>query len=183
MKLSQYYEAKPFIINQAWGVKNPVYEQFGFSRHNGTDCQVGTNGHLYSPFPCEVTKIGWQPSGAGLYVCVLSQSQYDFKDKKAWVEKTYMHLDKVLVKVGDKLNVGDVIAKADNTGFSTGPHTHIASKRVNKTTGGYYEVDKNDAKNTFDDTPFYNGKYAVDEQITLLKQTIALLTKLIPYLK
>jgi len=182
MKLEQYYEIKPWRINQVWGVKNPIYEQFGFSRHNGTDVAIGVNALVCSPFPCEVTKIGYQAGGAGHYICILSKFQYEINGKLCWIEKTYMHLEKTIAKVGDSLSAGDTLAKADNSGFSTGPHTHIASKRVMKTPGGYYAIDKNEANSTFDDSSFYNGKYSIDLQITLLQQTILLLTKLLPFL-
>ena len=181
MILDQYYEAKPWKVNQVWGVKNPIYKQFGFGEHNGTDIAPGKNKKLFAPFDCEVTKIGWQPNGAGLYICVLSLVQYDWEDgKRAWVEKTYMHLESTVAKVGDKLKAGDTLAVPDNTGFSTGPHTHIAAKRVMKVPGGYKDIDTNEAKNTFDDAPYYNGKYAVDIQISVLSKMIDLLKTLLP---
>lgn len=183
-KFEQFYEVKPWRVNQVWGVLNPVYAQFGFLRHNGTDVAIGSNKMVFAPFHGEVTKIGNQPGGAGLYICILSKNQYDWEDgEKAWIEKTYMHLEKTIAKVGDVVQPGDILAVPDNTGFSTGPHTHIASKRVRKTLAGYFEVDVNDAKGTFDDSSFYNGKFSVDERINLIKQAIDLFRKLLPFVK
>lgn len=153
----------PVRINQEWGRKDSFYEQFGFKQHNGADYALGEKGELRCPVPCEVTKIGWQPNGAGHYICLLTLSQYDFEDgKSAFAELTYMHLDHTIASVGQKLAPGELFAIGDNTGASTGSHTHLAPKRVKKYSGGYRTIDVNDANNTFDPEKHRDGTFAKD---------------------
>ena len=51
------------------------------------------------------------------------------------LQTLYGHLSKINVKVGDEVNVGDVIGELGNTGRSTGPHlhyeVHFKGQRIN----------------------------------------------------
>ena len=69
----------------------------------------------------------------------------------------------VLVKEGDKPALG-LLMIADNTGFSTGIHTHMGLYRVdlNPTTGGIIKLDTNSAEGSFDPSLFFANEYAVD---------------------
>lgn len=160
-KLVLYYPVRPHSINQIWGVWAPeVYARFGFNRHNGMDLGLTNGQKIYAPFDCKVTKTAYQPQGGGYYICLLSDQDYDFDDGKYAVEITFMHNKSFVATAGQSLKVGEIVALGDNTGFSTGSHTHMACKRVIRHDGWYEEADKNDAKNTFDQAPYFNGIYA-----------------------
>lgn len=170
MKPELFYPAKPYIVTQPWGVYRPeIYSQFGFTMHNGVDIRIGSDNTLRAEFPCETINTGWQPSGAGLYMTVLSNDEYDFDDGvRCRVMVDYMHLKEIKKYPGRdyRSGVGDILAIPNNTGFSTGPHTHAQYRRVHKTPQGIVNVDTNDANNSFDPEPFRDGQYAVDYRNT-----------------
>lgn len=163
MKASFYYPAQPYVITQAWGVYAPeLYEKFGYSRHNGQDCAHGYNSRLRAPFDYSFYRNLWQPNGGGNVLSIISKEQYDSPDgKPAYVCLDFMHLAKVLKTSGEGMT-GDLVAIAGNTGFSTGPHTHLQFRWVRRKNNRWVDVEKNDANNSFDPQPFWNGLFAVD---------------------
>lgn len=60
----------------------------------------------------------------------------------------YAHLSKTLVKKGDMVNRGNLIAKTGNTGLSTGPHLHYEIEHKG--------VKQDPAKFIFDDVNLFN---------------------------
>ncbi|MES2668083.1 MAG: M23 family metallopeptidase [Patescibacteria group bacterium] len=159
--LSLYYPVEPHTVNRAWGVKDALYLEYGFSRHNGVDLDLHEGQEIRAPFKAKVTLIGNQPDGSGNFVCILSREKYRFEDgKHAHVELTFMHLAKPCVSVGMKVEVGDLLALGGRTGRATGTHVHLAPKRVRRGVFGYRDFDRNDADNTFDPAPYWNGMYA-----------------------
>jgi murein DD-endopeptidase MepM/ murein hydrolase activator NlpD len=74
-------------------------------------------------------------SGYGLYVIIDHGNGY---------MSLYGHCSKVLVKVGDTVKQGDVIAKVGSTGDSTGPHLHWEIRSVDgaKTYDNYFATGK-----------------------------------------
>lgn len=167
MKLKIAYPVRPFFVNQPWGVFNAIYNQFGFSRHNGVDLALIDGQRISAPFDCEVIRVGtpenglWQPNGGGIFVGILSKEMYDFEDgKQAKVLIDFLHCKKILVSEGQTLSVGDALADGDNTGFSTGHHTHVQFRRVIWSNKQIITVDQNDANNSFDPTPYWTGVYA-----------------------
>lgn len=82
--------------------------------HTGIDFVVNTGAQIYAPGDGKVVYIG-RNGGYGLEIRI---------DHGFGYRTRYAHLSKVLVKRGQKINRGDLIAKSGNSGLSTGPHLH-----------------------------------------------------------
>lgn len=183
-KLSLYYPAEPYQLNQAWGIYNPAYQQFGFSRHNGIDIALGADKKLYAPCDGTIVRHGNQPNGGGIFLGMMT-GEYDWDDGKYRVLLDFLHCETLIALEGATVKAGDLLAVADNTGFSTGPHTHIQPRRVknwNNQSGptlSFELVDQNDANGSFDPRPYFNGYYATDANnvIGIMQRLVGLLQK------
>ncbi len=83
--------------------------------HNGLDIAVSTGTPIKAAADGRVNFAGWN-GGYGILVII---------DHGNNVETRYAHNSRLNVKVGQKVNRGDVIAYSGNTGVSTGPHSHF----------------------------------------------------------
>ena len=179
MKLSLYYPVKPHKINRPWGFLSLAeYQRFGFSRHNGIDIALVNGQPIFVPLEADVLKIGNEPNGGGISVSILSSQENTFEDgKESYVFLDFLHCQEIKVSVGDHVLPGQLLALGDNTGITTGSHTHMQPRReqvvlappgatrVFKIKGEdkcLVDFDSNDANNTFDPEPYFNGKYAAD---------------------
>lgn len=178
MKLEFYYPAKPYNITQAWGISNPSYEQFGFSRHNGEDFQIGKDNRTHCPLKAKVEDVGCN-AGAGNYIRLVSTSTYDVLGETCYIGMMFMHHEQVLAKKGDTLEVGDIMGIPDNTGFSTGPHTHGSYYRLSKPWNSPENRLDTDTtvNNTFDPRLFWTGFAAQDYKIVSTIQALIRLYK------
>jgi murein DD-endopeptidase len=82
--------------------------------HNGTDFPVHVGTPVETTGDGVVVKTAIHPS-CGIYIVVRHNARYS---------SVYMHLSKSLVKTGQQLKMGQVIALSGNTGRTTGPHLH-----------------------------------------------------------
>lgn len=83
--------------------------------HTGIDIGVATNSPIYA-----------MRDGIVILSCYNGGYGYQVKIQHSnGVITTYGHNSKLLVKKGDKVVKGQVIARSGSTGNSTGPHTHI----------------------------------------------------------
>lgn len=156
-----YYPVKPWNVTQAWGIYNPAYLQFGFSKHNGIDVQQGTDRIVYCPIKNLDVYDTQYGDATGWRVKGNTRDVYDFPDGiRAKLNIIVMHGEKILCKTGDTLQVGDQMMISDNTGFSTGPHVHFMVRRVHPVT--LELLDKNDADNSIDPAPYFTSLSAKD---------------------
>lgn len=175
MKLSLNYPVTTYKVNQEWGIHRPeVYSQFGFTRHNGVDIALGSDSMIYAPAPGQIIKTGNQPRGGGVFIGFLLDGEFIFDDGlTTQVLIDFLHLDHIIGRTGVSYKSGDLLAKADNTGFSTGPHTHMQFRRVTYDGKVVQTVDKNDANNSFDPAPFWSGLYPKHLQTPFEKLMLA----------
>ena len=104
-------------------------------------------------------------------------------DQKCQAYLCLVHGKKILVKPGDEPKLGELLMIADNTGFSTGPHTHFGMYRVKLEKGAWIFVDKNNANGSFDPTLFSTGAYAIDKATvgTLIQSGLRYLSYLMSF--
>jgi murein DD-endopeptidase MepM/ murein hydrolase activator NlpD len=82
--------------------------------HSGLDINCNTGSSVHSPGNGKVTAVE-RRSGFGLVVEINHGFGY---------KTVFAHLSKALVKRGELVTRGQLIAKSGNTGFSSGPHLH-----------------------------------------------------------
>jgi murein DD-endopeptidase MepM/ murein hydrolase activator NlpD len=101
------------VVTSAFGVRtDPIIGAAAL--HSGMDFRAAVGMQAKVTAPGTVVRAGWN-GGYGRMV------EVDHGDGYA---TRYAHLSEILVKVGDKLNAGDVVGKTGSSGRSTGPHLH-----------------------------------------------------------
>lgn len=165
MKL--YYPHRPYLVTQKWGVYNPAYEQLGFKNHNGIDSFTGKvdwQGKVISEYavvcPAEgmyVERVQYAPEGGGHEIFLRTKGEVEVGGVKCHLRIILCHAKKILVKAGYEPALGELIMVADNTGFSTGIHTHTGVYRLDKKGN---KLDINDATGSYDPDLLYTGEFA-----------------------
>lgn len=109
-----------------------VTSHFGYRRdpftrtrsyHSGIDIGGAYNDPVYATADGKVTVAGYNP-GMGNYITI--------DHPASGMQTRYLHLNKILVKQGDRVQKGDRIALLGSTGRSTGPHLHYEVMNDNK---------------------------------------------------
>ena len=92
------------------------------SPHNGTDFAVPVGTKVYATGDGVVVRAGYHPA-AGNYIVLKHGRKYTTR---------FLHLSKILVRKGQRVEMGKLIARSGNTGRSTGAHLHYEFHVYNK---------------------------------------------------
>jgi murein DD-endopeptidase MepM/ murein hydrolase activator NlpD len=131
--------------------------------HNGLDLYAPDG---YPVFYCApagfVEELVDEPS-RGLGLGIITNEKFETGQGEYQVKTRYWHLKSFNVKKGDKVEPGDLIGFADNTGFSSGSHLHLEVKPVHVVEGRYYNTFQNNGfYGAIDPGAFFTGRYAQD---------------------
>lgn len=112
-------------ITSHFGTRENPFSGFGAETHSGIDFRGKTGEAIKSTAKGRIIRAG---VNGGYGNCIMIEHGYQ-------LQTLYGHLSKINVKVGDKVNVGDIIGELGNTGRSTGPHlhyeVHFKGQRIN----------------------------------------------------
>ena len=100
-------------LSSPYGYRNhPVYEERKF--HTGVDISVPSGSEVKATANGIVSFAGWTENSG---IVVVAEHGHGFST-------AYAHNRKALVRAGQRVARGDVIAMSGSTGVSTGPHVH-----------------------------------------------------------
>jgi len=89
------------------------------SFHTGLDFRASIGDSVYSSRDGIISESGMLVN-YGLYIIIKHEGGY---------ETVYSHLDKINVKINDRILSGQIIGESGNSGISTGPHLHFEIRK------------------------------------------------------
>jgi murein DD-endopeptidase MepM/ murein hydrolase activator NlpD len=119
-------------VNQHFGENPDTYKPFGLPGHEGLDLFALSGANIYAAASGEVTASS-HPKGHPYGFQIRLKHTGD----GVVYHTIYAHLSKSLVQKGQKVEAGELIGLADNTGNSFGSHLHLTLKIESAKTPGY----------------------------------------------
>lgn len=97
-------------------------QQYTHGKHDGLDLVGITHKEIHCVYSGVVIHAGWEnenkhSQGFGQYVAIRQD-----KSNRVWY---YGHMSEIKCKIGEHINIGDIIGVEGTTGYSTGNHLHI----------------------------------------------------------
>ncbi len=109
-----------FVVPVKGKLTSPYGWRARFGRmHRGVDLNLNVGDSVVSAFDGKVRLVKYEAGGYGHYIVVRHDNG---------LETVYGHLSRTLVRPGQRVRAGQLIAKGGNTGRSTGPHLHFETR-------------------------------------------------------
>ena len=110
IECSKYcYPTKSKHITSRFGIRGSRF-------HYGIDIGVKHGDTIRTPFSGIIRYVDYQRGGYGKYIIIRHDNG---------IESIMAHFSRTLVKIGQRVEAGDVIGLGGSTGRSTGPHLHL----------------------------------------------------------
>ena len=106
-----------------YGVVSSEYGRRWGRRHKGIDIAADDGDKVYAAAPGEVLYSSSSLKGYGNVVILRHDNE---------ITSLYAHNSKLLVKKGQRVRTGQVIARVGSTGRSTGPHVHFEIRKKHR---------------------------------------------------
>ncbi len=109
------WPTKATYIASAFGMRNhPILNQY--KQHTGIDIGGAWGDEIYAAASGTVLSVNYEQSGYGYWLTIKHSES---------ITTLYAHCSKILVRTGDKVVKGQLIAYVGKTGLATGPHLHF----------------------------------------------------------
>lgn len=161
------------IISQYFGITPwaSTYKQFGLIGHNGIDWAVATGSPIYACMDGVVSEVRRESTGYGTHLRIKHQTSPQPGEGVQYFLGIYGHLKEALVSTGESVKAGQVIARSNNTGFSTGPHLHFELRPLDAAGNKLYPGNGYDG--AVDPYPMLVGGGIDPEEPVIAKATVA----------
>lgn len=112
-------------VTQRYGINPQWYKVFGLAGHEGIDIYAPNGAPILAMAAGTISRVEHNAGSGNYGIHVRIEHQVGAQR----FETIYAHFQKAEVAVGQRVEAGQRIGLADNTGNSTGPHLHITLKK------------------------------------------------------
>ncbi|MGG6281799.1 peptidoglycan DD-metalloendopeptidase family protein [Leptolyngbya sp. AN03gr2] len=117
-----------FRITSPYGMR--IHPVLGVPRlHDGIDFATPTGTPVLSPVKGRVIRAGGTRGTDGPFTGYGLLVEIEYGDKETVF---FAHLDQILVKVGEMVQAGQLVARSGGTGLGTGEHLHLGYSKNNQ---------------------------------------------------
>lgn len=159
------------------------YRSVGLLGHDGTDFGAYSGQPIYSACAGTVNELQTVVE-RGLGIGIISDVMHHFvhgpycEDEGDYFANTrYWHLKSFNVKQGDKVNAGQLIGWADNTGYTSGDHLHFELKPMHQNPDGTFApvFPSNGLNGSIDPTDYFSdlSAFELNSFLTRLRYLLA----------